>query len=368
MYTIANQKSNNTPRFKNMDVEIVYKLFDAFVQATLVENKAIDFSRPMLTAEDGSLKFATRDENFSDIITGMLHVNQFKNPKHPAKPVEPKDAKQPVRKEGEDDEAFKKRMDKYNERHANYIKKRADYEKAMQSFDSAKYEQEMEKYSAQKAVIDDQKTKDQEKHALLYAHLNWLWTLGMTNNKTTCGAENIAILGFEENGAAFNGKAGLWKARMTPSSKNNDLDLICTALERFVTWPLKPANLSLAETKMHLARFAFKSKNTMSIDMRNGLLHLCNPDTYICLYSLSDKIDAVKLNENVLIGENLTSRTLGLSVLEGYSVNFKDVKAGYDADLTEEKLCRLYDILSKDPAIQNVDLPSFINKKLLKVQ
>lgn len=279
MYTIANQKSNNTPRFKNFDSEIVYKLFDAFVQTTLVDNKAIDFSKPMVAGENGSLAFVPREENFTNIINGMC-----------------------------------------------------------------------------------------QEPALLSAHLNWLWTLGMTNSNTTCGKENAAALNIAENGDAFNGKIGLWKIRLIPSNKKKDLCFIESALKRFATWPNKPTHMTLSEAKTYLAQIAFKVKNTLAADMRHGLLHLCDPDTYICLYTQSEKVEAVKLNENVLVGESLTSRTFGPAVYEGYSVNYKDVKAGYDADLTEEKLCRLYDILSGDAAVQDISLQTFINKKLLKIK
>lgn len=253
-------ENNEVSRFVNTEAKVVYDLFDAFVKATLVDDKAIDFAKPVVKNEDGSYAFATRDEKFSDIIA--------KN------------------------------------------------------------------YKMQKT---DTLTVDQ---ALLYAHLNWLWTLGKNNAKTTCGPENLKVLGIEkEEGDAFTGKLGLWKASAGSSQK--ELAFICNVLYRFATTApaVKALFPTVADVKNALVDLTARVKTAEKIGARHGLLHLCNPNEYMPIYSAEEKVQLVNDHLGFLNGFVDPFNKCDTKYLSYY----RDDKIGYRFPTTDAQLSFIYD-------------------------
>jgi len=325
MVTIAQQKQLNAPRFMKLDAKIVYDLFDAFIKATLLDNKAIDFSKPVIKNEDGSFEFACREENFADLVRGNARTSMVKVPNKPTLP------KMPQKKDDQSQADYDREVAKFRIKEAEYPAKLAAYE-------------------ASKATALQNKAADLQKNALLYAHLNWLWTLCNTNTKTTCGADNLAVLGFEEEGDAFTGKMGLWKANATNMKK--EMDLICNVLFRFVTLPERYKSLcpTVADIKNALTDICEKVMNKEKIAMRNGMLHLCNPDKFIHLYTVEEKVQAVsEHNANLSDFKDPYNKCDASNVLY-----YRDEKLGYRHLTTDAQICYIDEIFRAIDATQNM--------------
>lgn len=257
------------PRFMKLDVKIVYDFFDVFIKATLLDDKAINFSKPVTKNEDGSYEFACRDEKFSDLVRGNARTSMVKIPNKPVVP------KMPKKKESQSQAEYDREVAKIRIKEVEYQAKLAAYEAAV-------------------AIALEKKEADLNKNALLYAHLNWLWTLCNTGSKTTCGADNLKVLGFEEEGDAFSGKIGLWKANATNMKK--EMDFICNVLFRFATMSdaIKKIFPTVADIKQALVEISEKVMSREKISMRNGMLHLCDPDRFIHLYTVEQKVMAIE--------------------------------------------------------------------------
>lgn len=309
MNAVSTQNVSRTPRFMNTNAKVVYDLFDAFVQATLVNDKAIDFSKPVVIKEDGSLEFVTRDEKFSDIISGEFKFLVVKNPTKPTKPRKPKeDADLPT------------------------------YEAQM-----AEYQAKMDVYNELAAAAEAKRQELLQEKGLLYAHLNWLWTLGMNNAKTTCGADNLKALGIEkEDGAAFTGKLGLWKASAAGMKK--ELSYICNVLFRFATISpeIKAYFPTLADVKAALIDLIMKVRSSEKVNARHGLLHLCDPEKYAALYSAEEKIQMVQEHRGLLNGFVDLYNKCEISNHSYY----KDEKLGYRFPTTDAQVCFITDVLN----------------------
>lgn len=285
---MENTEVTRAPRFMNTDAKVIYDLFDAFVKATLVDDRAIDFSKPVMVTEDGSLEFATRDEKFSDIISGDFNVQVVKAPRKPAKPSQA----------------------------------------------------QMESYNAQVDEADAKRAALLQSKGLLYAHLNWLWTLGANNMKTSCGADNLKALGIEkEEGAAFTGKTGLWKASAGSSQK--ELSLICNVLFRFATTTpqIKALFTTVEEVKQCLVNLAWKVKSYEKNNARHGLLHLCDPDNYIGLYSAEAKIQWI--NDSHVSRKDFVDPYNKCD--QANAIYYKDEKLGYRYPTTDALICFIED-------------------------
>lgn len=292
---IKEQIEQKLPRFMKVDEKAVYTLFDAFVKATLLHDKVIDFGKPMVTAEDGSLEFVEREQNFSDLIRDDRRMVK------------------PVKKAKKDDK----------EENAENAKKAEEFIKGK---------------------------------SLLYAHIHWLWSLGAANAKTSCGAEYLEGAGIEkEEGAAFTGKTGLWKA--PAGGKFKDMDLICNVLYRYATTGprVKALFTTVDEIKGALANLAGKALNTDKINMRNGLLHLCDPNSYVHLYTLDDKLQVVAEHGDAL-----------KDFVDPYNkadvdnmLFFRDEKLGYRIKTTEAQLCHISDVLASRPECAEMSQEEF---------
>ena len=126
-------------RFAVPGQEMVYKLFDAFLSKTVLEDRLIDFSKPPIEHDDGSVEFETLNAgdgasvpSFSWLILGqpVASVYEFldepllEKPEEPAKPrdLNPperpgdyKEIKVPKRKKKDTDEEYQAKMLKYEQ-------------------------------------------------------------------------------------------------------------------------------------------------------------------------------------------------------------------------------------------------------------
>lgn len=330
MVTIAQQKQLNAPRFMKLDAKIVYDLFDAFIKATLLDDKAIDFSKPVTKNEDGSYEFACCDEKFSELVHGNARISMVKVPNKPVAP------KMPKKKESQSQAEYDREVAKIRIKEAEYPAKLAAYETAV-------------------AIALEKKEADLNKNALLYAHLNWLWTLCNTGSKTTCGADNLKVLGFEEKGDAFSGKIGLWKANATNMKK--EMDFICNVLFRFATLSdaIKKIFPTVMDIKQALVEVCEKVMSREKISMRNGMLHLCDPNRYIHLYTVEEKILVVAEHKGYLLDFKDPYNKYD----KKNSLYYKDEKTGYRHLTTEAQLCHIDDILRSIDAVQGMSQEEF---------
>ena len=72
MSTIAERISQNVPRFKKQEGEVIYRLFDAFLKTTLLDDRIIDFSQEPVKTPDGIIEFFSREESFKDMVKGVV--------------------------------------------------------------------------------------------------------------------------------------------------------------------------------------------------------------------------------------------------------------------------------------------------------
>ena len=92
--------TQTSPRFQVAGKEFIYKLFDAFLQKTVIEDKAIDFSEQVVLNEDGSVKLTGSDQSFTALMCG--------------KPFEQFNLKEkPQQLRGEPDDVYQKRLAKF---------------------------------------------------------------------------------------------------------------------------------------------------------------------------------------------------------------------------------------------------------------
>lgn len=286
MATVAEQKSKNTPRFMKLQCGKVYGLFDAFVRAVIMDDRAVDFAVDPEVLEDGSFKFAEREEKFSDIVRGIPSFDCFKE-----------------------------------------SKKQTDGEKA----------------AREKCVSEN---------LLLLAHLNWLWTLGMCNAATSCGKDAVNGLGLKDSGVAFTGKDGLWNAGLATTNKFNDLSLLWAVLKQTVTLAKRDFRSSLESVKAEIVLQCLKLRLESTASIRNGLLHFCDPDLYIHLYSAEDKANVVKQHSSLL--ESFRQNPLKF---RGLPATFKT--KDYQALITDEQIQFIYDRLSASAASQAMEQEEF---------
>lgn len=281
-------KTNNYSylRFAQEGKECIYDLFDAFLKKTIIEDRAIDFSKPMTVGDDGSIEFVTLVKDgaevaFSELVGG-----------------------------------------------------------------DPSYKSVFELYLRRKAC----KAKDQltARLALACAHLHWLWSLGM-RCETTCGNYGKAITLKEhwmDSLEDYNSESGLWHDYVTAAGVKKDLALVFAIFHRFVTWPARPQFSTVDQVKCALVEFVFKSKKESDAPVRNGFLHLCDPDKYINWYSFESKVLFVKRHSEYLRGYKVSdySELLAQDSLYYTRKYPKGMKLDpYQANRTEEKICYIFD-------------------------
>lgn len=160
--------TQTSPRFLVAGKESIYKMFDAFIKKTVVEDKAIDFTKPVVQNEDGTVEFAECGKSFSEII-GVA-----------ARAPKVAETKQPVRG---GNKSQKKEQEQANEF--------ALYKTALDNYLSGMVTVVAEEEAAEDMKVTESKVNDKVKKTmtvskkfkesfdLAEAHYKWLWSLGM---------------------------------------------------------------------------------------------------------------------------------------------------------------------------------------------
>lgn len=177
--------TQTSPRFLVAGKEYIYKLFDAFLKKTVIEDKAIDFSKPVVQNEDGTVEFADCEKSFSEIIGVAVRA--------PGKAG----TEQPARGRNESDQAYAKRVgqwQKAQKREQVQVKDFALYNDALDNYlngmdtniaegeVAAEYMKVTESKVNEKTVKTMTVSKEfKENLDLALAHYNWLWSLGVNS-------------------------------------------------------------------------------------------------------------------------------------------------------------------------------------------
>lgn len=320
-------------RFAVPGQEMVYKLFDAFLSKTILEDRLIDFSKPPIEHDDGSVEFEALNAgdgaslpSFSQLILGqpVASVYEFldepllEKPEEPAKPrdLNPperpgdyKEIKVPKRKKKDTDEEYQAKMLKYEQE----VKERDEKNRVrMENFEK-RYNEYMERHGSRlkeyeklAAQYPEKLTAYQEWHnsfieknkvyLMIAFHLYWLWSLGANNVAVGCGPYGKLM---ELETPAYP-ETGLWKVQVLGMRK--DLKLIYSIFERILSWPKRPKFNTLAEVKAALVNFVLKVRKDSSAQVRNGLLHLCNPEKFTNMYTYQEKVEYVLQHDSALQG------------------------------------------------------------------
>ena len=320
-------------RFAVPGQEIVYKLFDAFLSKTVLEDRLIDFSKPPIEHDDGSVEFETLNADdgaslpsFSQLILGqpVASVYEFldepllEKPEEPTKPrdLNPperpgdyKEIKVPKRKKKDTDEEYQAKMLKYEQD----VKERDEKNRVrMENFEK-RYNEYMERHGSRlkeyeklAAQYPEKLTAYQEWHnsfieknkvyLMIAFHLYWLWSLGANNVAVGCGPYG-KLMALE---APIFPDMGLWKVQVL--GMRRDLKLIYSIFERILSWPRRPKFNTVAEVKAALVDFILKVRKDSSAQVRNGLLHLCNPEKFTNMYTYQEKVEFVLQHDSALQG------------------------------------------------------------------
>ena len=363
-------------RFAVPGQEMVYKLFDAFLSKTVLEDRLIDFSKPPIEHDDGSVEFealnagdGTPVPSFSQLILGqpVASVYEFldepllEKPEEPAKPrdLNPperpgdyKEIKVPKRKKKDTDEEYQAKMLKYEQE----VKERDEKNRVrMENFEK-RYNEYMERHGSRlkeyeklAAQYPEKLTAYQEWHnsfieknkvyLMIAFHLYWLWSLGANNVAVGCGPYGKLM---ELETPAYP-DMGLWKVQVLGMRK--DLKLIYSTFERILSWPKRPKFNTLAEVKAALVNFVLKVRKDSSAQVRNGLLHLCNPEKFTNMYTYQEKVEYVLQHDSALQGYHTSDMA---EMNRNDSVFFSKKNVGgkkFDGDYqglrTEEKISHI---------------------------
>lgn len=320
-------------RFAVPGQEMVYKLFDAFLSKTVLEDRLIDFSKPPIEHDDGSVEFEALNAgdgasvpSFSQLILGqpVASVYEFldepllEKPEEPAKPrdLNPperpgdyKEIKVPKRKKKDTDEEYQAKMLKYEQE----VKERDEKNRVRMEKFEKRYNEYMERHDSRlkeyeklAAQYPEKLTAYQEWHnsfieknkvyLMIAFHLYWLWSLGANNVAVGCGPYG-KLMDLETPAYP---DMGLWNVQVLGMRK--DLKLIYSIFERILSWPRRPKFNTVAEVKVDLVNFVLKVRKDSSAQVRNGLLHLCNPEKFTNMYTYQEKVEYVLQHDSALQG------------------------------------------------------------------
>lgn len=328
-----NIKAKMLGRFAVPGQEMVYKLFDAFLSKTVLEDRLIDFSKPPIEHDDGSVEFEALNAgdgaslpSFSQLILGqpVASVYEFLDEpllEKPEEPTKPRDLNPPERpgdykeikvtkrKKKDTDEEYQAKMLKYEQE----VKERDEKNRVrMENFEK-RYNEYMERHGSRlkeyeklAAQYPEKLTAYQEWHnsfieknkvyLMIAFHLYWLWSLGANNVAVGCGPYG-KLMDLETPAYP---ETGLWKVQVLGMRK--DLKLIYSTFERFLSWPRRPKFNTVAEVKAALVDFILKVRKDSSAQVRNGLLHLCDPDKFTNMYTYQEKVEYVLMHDSALQG------------------------------------------------------------------
>lgn len=131
-----------------------------------------------------------------------------------------------------------------------------------------------------------EETASNRQQDLVYAIAEWFWKVGMSDVNTTCG-EAGKRLNITENTRAFQGTLGLWNSGQAASNKEDSLKGVVEFFYQVATMP-SDRLASLESVKSTISRkYGGKSNEKSYI---NGILHYANPDKYIHLFIMGDKV------------------------------------------------------------------------------
>lgn len=362
-------------RFAVPGQEIVYKLFDAFLSKTVLEDRLIDFSKPPVEHDDGSVEFETLNADdgtpvpsFSELILGqpVASVYEFldepllEKPEEPIEPmfnppVRPGDYKEivvPKRKKKDADEEYQAKMLKYEqdvkERDEKNRVRMENFEKRYNEY-MERYDSRLKEYEKLAAQYPEKLTAYQEWHnsfieknkvyLMIAFHLYWLWSLGANNVAVGCGPYGKLM---ELETPAYP-ETGLWKVQVL--GMRRDLKLIYSIFERILSWPRRPKFNTVAEVKAALVDFILKVRKDSSAQVRNGLLHLCDPEKFTNMYTYQEKVEFVLQHDSALQGYHTSDMA---EMNRNDSVFFSKKNVGgkkFDGDYqglrTEEKISHI---------------------------
>ena len=363
-------------RFAVPGQEIVYKLFDAFLSKTVLEDRLIDFSKPPIEHDDGSVEFETLNADdgaslpsFSQLILGQpvasvyefLDESLLEKPEEPTKPrdLNPperpgdyKEIKVPKRKKKDTDEEYQAKMLKYEqdvkERDEKNRVRMENFEKRYNEY-MERYDSRLKEYEKLAAQYPEKLTAYQEWHnsfieknkvyLMIAFHLYWLWSLGANNVALGCGAYG-QLMDLETPAYP---DMGLWNVQVL--GMRRDLKLIYSTFERFLSWPKRPKFNTLAEVKVALVNFILKVRKDSPAQVRNGLLHLCNPEKFTNMYTYQEKVEYVLQHDSALQGYHASDMA---EMNRNDSVFFSKKNVGgkkFDGDYqglrTEEKISHI---------------------------
>ena len=300
METTNTNNIRSFQRFFDEDREVVYNLFDAFIAKTILEGKAIDFSKSAVDYY-GQVEFATlEDENGQPVLFSELLCGERGN---------------------------------------------AGYKECV------KYIIKAPVADLRRICKDPVSKKFCKRELLLVAHLHWLWSLGMSGVETSCGKFG-KLFGIKEQWAdtlnCCNLKDGLWYAHISAMGLKKELLLIYSILHRFMTWPNKPEFKSVDEIKSAMIDFIFKTRIDLNAPVRNGLLHLCDPHNYINIYDYEEKMDWIYQHDSLLRNYKVND----FSAMQNQDSVYYSKRIGrvednivYRADRTEDKIRYITDRL-----------------------
>ena len=363
-------------RFAVPGQEIVYKLFDAFLSKTVLEDRLIDFSKPPIEHDDGSVEFETLNADdgaslpsFSQLILGQpvasvyefLDESLLEKPEEPTKPrdLNPperpgdyKEIKVPKRKKKDTDEEYQAKMLKYEqdvkERDEKNRVRMENFEKRYNEY-MERYDSRLKEYEKLAAQYPEKLTAYQEWHnsfieknkvyLMIAFHLYWLWSLGANNVALGCGAYG-QLMDLETPAYP---DMGLWNVQVL--GMRRDLKLIYSIFERILSWPRRPKFNTVAEVKAALVDFILKVRKDSSAQVRNGLLHLCNPEKFTNMYTYQEKVEYVLQHDSALQGYHASDMA---EMNRNDSVFFSKKNVGgkkFDGDYqglrTEEKISHI---------------------------
>lgn len=333
MLTVAEHFENKLPRFQKSSSEKVYRLFNAFVQKTFVENKAIDFSKPIIEHEDGSLEFESLEKSFKDLLNSVPVVDSMpcltvsKLAKKPEKKSMPKEP-QLKRTSKDTDETFAKKQAEFPEKLKSYQKKLKEYEEYLKNFDEAKFQEECKAY--EEFLNNSEELLSTLE--LVRAHLNWIWSLGKE-----LGLEASSVI------------------------RDKNIEFACGIFKRFITSLIYDSCTDVDTMKQELLKFCYKASSTTDFAIRHCLEHLCNPNVNIALFSVDEKLRILKEHESIA----RAIRFKQPMYYEGYALYYKDVKRGYYSACTEDRICQIFDVYAKGEKIQNMQIDDAVAKFIL---
>lgn len=237
------------PRFLLRDKWVIYNLFDAFVEATLIRNRAIDFSIAPSMDSEKRIQFDVLGIKISDLLN--LDID------------------------------FLKGGAKCLENEINVLSKISNL-------------------------------PNRDRYYLLFAHFNWLWSLGFSESaikSTTCGkyGQNINI---QNKSLAFV-EGGLWSPQNATGRKPNDFVFMYDVFKRYMSASVRAGDIALA--KHDLERICLDEYPDNSTPMANAILHYCNPNDHIHIFASDVKREILEDAQKQFAGEFELSSSIILS-------------------------------------------------------